>query len=1096
VTDSGNPSPGVQSANAAITITVSGPVIWFVDPNAATNGSGVLGNPFKFLSGNAGANNDADDVDNTSHRIFVYSGTMPATNSTLALNTSEWLVGQGVTGFADFDALMGITGTVPNGTFPRPTIGTGTATLQNTVTLQTGAVVKAVTLSTGTTTGLTDPAGATTGVSVDQVTVSTTSGTALSFNDLGGTLNFTSVSANGAGTGISLTAVAAGITIAGGTIQNTTTAAIVIGTTGVLNSGGGGTFTYGGTVSNSSGRTIDVENRTGGTVTFSGAVSATGGTGVLLTNTTGTIAFSGGVQLSTGANAAFTASGAGSTVNVSGSTNTLTTTTGTTLSLTGIAGTLAFSSVSANGAATGIGLTNVGAGVTIGGGTIQATTTTGVSIDGGNGTFSDAGTVSNSNGRTILVQNRTGGAVTFSGNLTSGGTGILVQHNTSGAPTITFSGATKTVSTGANAAVTLDTNTGATVTFSGGGLAITTTSGAGFSATGGGTVNVTGAANTLASTTGAALNVANTTIGASGLTFRSIASNGAATGIILNTTGSSGGLTVTGNAGSCTSAATCTGGAIQNSTGPGISLTSVGGGVSLTRMSINNGGDDGITGASVTGFALDNARVTDNGNAVNESGLDFTGGLTGSASVSSSTISGSPENGMIVTNFSGSLNLTVTSSTLNAISTLNSGNDGLHLDANNTANMTASITGSTFSNNRGDHFQFSTNTSATGTSSITFSGNTLIGDRGSTHGGTNLGAGVTISTEGSSHTSFTLANNNVQGAVDSALKVDLGTNSTASGTLSGTISGNTIGTAATADSGSAQNNGISVTAQGAGTVTAAITNNIVRQYNLNGINVATRLGHPTVDVTITGNTVANPGAFALNGIFAGAGASSTGNGGAADAGTLCAGIGGAGALANSITGAGTNGADPTATDFRVRQRFATTVRLPGYGGTAGDTAAVVTFIKGNNGTTPTGSATAAFPTSGGGFVGGAACTQPVAFSGATQFASGQPQAGTVLAATGDTIGPVSFPMLSNKSNTADGAGVPVPALLSLTACPLAPARGNATAYLADFGSQMAWIRAGDRPRISVLAAGLHGPFRLGIREAHLASIAPAPDERW
>jgi hypothetical protein len=304
------------------------------------------------------------------------------------------------------------------------------------------------------------------------------------------------------------------------------------------------------------------------------------------------------------------------------------------------------------------------------------------------------------------------------------------------------------------------------------------------------------------------------------------------------------------------------------------------------------------------------------------------------------------------------------------------GNDGILISSNDSAGVTASITGSTFTHNRGDQFQLATNTSATGTNSVTFSNNTLTGDRGSTHGGTDLGGGVTISTEGSSDTSFTLSNNNVQGAVDSALKVDLGTGSTAGATLSGTISGNTIGTAATADSGSAQTNGISATLQGSGTETVAITNNTIRQYNLNGINVATRLGAPTMNATITGNSVANPGAFALNGIFVNAGASSTGNGGGPDAGTLCAGIGGGGLLANAITGAGTNGADPTATDFRLRQRFATTVKLPGYLGTAGDTTAVVTFVKANNGVTPTGSATANFPTGGGGFIGGSACPTP------------------------------------------------------------------------------------------------------------------------
>jgi hypothetical protein len=391
-------------------------------------------------------------------------------------------------------------------------------------------------------------------------------------------------------------------------------------------------------------------------------------------------------------------------------------------------------------------------------------------------------------------------------------------------------------------------------------------------------------------------------------------------------------------------------------------------------MNVQNGGDDGIRGATVAGLALSNMNVSGNGNAVGERGIEFTG-LTGTATIGTSTFTGSAEDNADIVNSSGSLNLTVTGSTFSNTSTL-TGNDGIHIDANDTAAVTASITGSTFTHNRGDHFQFSTNGSSSGTNSLTFSNNTLTGDRGSTHGGTDLGGGVTISTVGSSDTAFTLSNNNVQGAVDTALKVDAGETSLAGGSLSGTISNNIIGTAATADSGSAQNNGISATAHTAGTVTVAITGNTIRQYNLRGINVLSSLGAPTINATITGNTVGNPGAFALQGIDVEAGASSTGNGGNPDAGTICAGIGGAGALANAITGAGTNGADPTATDFRLRQRFNTTVKLPGYLGLAGDTTAVVTFVKANNGVTPTGSATANFPTGGGGFIGGSACPTP------------------------------------------------------------------------------------------------------------------------
>ena len=69
-----------------------------------------------------------------------------------------------------------------------------------------------------------------------------------------------------------------------------------------------------------------------------------------------------------------------------------------------------------------------------------------------------------------------------------------------------------------------------------------------------------------------------------------------------------------------------------------------------------------------------------------------------------------------------------------------------------------------------------------------------------------------------------------------------------------------------------------------------------------------------------------------------------------------------------LSGSGANGG----TDFRIRQRMSTTVRLPGYGGAATDTAAVVSFIQGRNTGAETGSATAQSPP-GGGFVGGAAC---------------------------------------------------------------------------------------------------------------------------
>jgi hypothetical protein len=83
-------------------------------------------------------------------------------------------------------------------------------------------------------------------------------------------------------------------------------------------------------------------------------------------------------------------------------------------------------------------------------------------------------------------------------------------------------------------------------------------------------------------------------------------------------------------------------------------------------------------------------------------------------------------------------------------------------------------------------------------------------------------------------------------------------------------------------------------------------------------------------------------------------------------------IGGAGALANDVDGKGTIA--PNNTDIRLRQRQATTVRLPGYGGANNNDAAVQAYLAGRNTVTTT-AASNTVPT-GGGFIGGAACTQP------------------------------------------------------------------------------------------------------------------------
>ena len=143
---------------------------------------------------------------------------------------------------------------------------------------------------------------------------------------------------------------------------------------------------------------------------------------------------------------------------------------------------------------------------------------------------------------------------------------INVSGNTGGSTAITH--ATKVLNTGEDHAIVMGTSDGHTLTISGGSLDIDTTTGKGLEATMSGTLSVTGASNTIDTGSGRALNVSDTDIGDSDLTFQRIASNGALNGISLNNTGNvNGALVVAGNGGSCTSAATCTGGGIQNSTG-------------------------------------------------------------------------------------------------------------------------------------------------------------------------------------------------------------------------------------------------------------------------------------------------------------------------------------------------------------------------------------------------------------------------------------------------------------------------------------------------------------------------------------------------
>jgi len=337
-----------------------------------------------------------------------------------------------------------------------------------------------------------------------------------------------------------------------------------------------------------------------------------------------------------------------------------------------------------------------------------------------------------------------GGGISVSGgdgNLNFGDTsvtdgmfgGVFVANRRGG--TVTFGGAI------AGPAVDLSDNAGATIAFTGtltlGGFE---SIGDAFSATGGGTVTATGTGSTLsgpdASTVQNTLTVQNTTIGAAGLTFQSI-SEESGIGIDLADTGSSGGLTVTGTG------TPGSGGQIGNSEGAAIQLTST-----YAPGFTDMDDDGGIDGSQVNGLTLNGSAIAD-GN-----GLDFspnsTGspdGLTGTVSITNSTING----GAIISDTSGTLHLTAAGATFGRSYP---GNIALDINADGTTDATASVTGSTFTDDPGDAFQFATDPASTGTDSVTFSNNTFR----ATGPGIPLG-GVVITPDGNATTCAAITGN-------------------------------------------------------------------------------------------------------------------------------------------------------------------------------------------------------------------------------------------------------------------------------------------------------------------------------------------------
>jgi hypothetical protein len=107
-------------------------------------------------------------------------------------------------------------------------------------------------------------------------------------------------------------------------------------------------------------------------------------------------------------------------------------------------------------------------------------------------------------------------------------------------------------------------------------------------------------------------------------------------------------------------------------------------------MAISGNAGDGINGVQVVGLTLAASTLSGNGtpgdvgnNPVNEDGLNFAGGLTGTVSITDSTLTGSADSYAIITAGSGTLGLTVTGDTFSA-NNASTGWAGLELNTNGT----------------------------------------------------------------------------------------------------------------------------------------------------------------------------------------------------------------------------------------------------------------------------------------------------------------------------------------------------------------------------------------------------------------------------
>ncbi|MFZ5877989.1 MAG: beta strand repeat-containing protein, partial [Chloroflexota bacterium] len=233
LSDNPNATSAASNRTATVSINISG-MVWFIDNNAASctvAGCGRLSNPFSTLAAFNSFNNGTGNNPAANDNIFIYESATQYTGA-ITLLSGQKLIGQDAT--ASLSTITGLTPPSSSPAFPATNSGNGTfANLGGTVTLNSSVTVRGLRINSTTSTGINDPAGSISGVNVSEVLVNTSTGTAVQLSDVSGSLSFTSISANGAASGIALTNTSGSFTVtgtgsagSGGTLQNITGSAI------------------------------------------------------------------------------------------------------------------------------------------------------------------------------------------------------------------------------------------------------------------------------------------------------------------------------------------------------------------------------------------------------------------------------------------------------------------------------------------------------------------------------------------------------------------------------------------------------------------------------------------------------------------------------------------------------------------------------------------------------------------------------------------------------------------------------------------------------------------------------------------------------